>query len=419
MYASLVSTLNRKVNKKVLIIGSGPAGMITAAYLLKAGIQVEIIEKSVFPRLVVGESLLPVSMDQYEELGLFEALNAAQFETKPGVRFIRKGKTFDFSFGNQHTQDAKTWAWQVPRADFDQVIANEIQQRGAIIQFGSDISAVRFEKQVELDYTKDGQEYTAKGDFLVDSSGFGCVLPKLLGHEVKREVYPNRAFFTHVKDEKALQYPDPRRIAFDILETELWFWVIPFSNGITSLGFAGNKKYFNDEVPADQWFREMMKKSEKFYDRFKDCEFLFEPKWHKGYSQTATTMYGDRYVLVGNTLEFLDPVFSSGVALATMSAKFASVQLIKELTGDKADWELFLSQIKQGIEVFRTYVETWYSGELQDIFFSDQFNEGFQRQICSVLAGYVWDEQNSFVKQHKRAVSALAKVVRLGEVQVA
>ena len=66
----------------------------------------------------------------------------------------------------------------------------------------------------------------------------------------------------------------------------------------------------------------------------------------------------------------------------------------------------------KGVETFKTYVKTWYTGELQDIFFVREENKETKKQICSVLAGYVWDTNNQFVRNHKRAVSSLAKFIR-------
>ena len=66
----------------------------------------------------------------------------------------------------------------------------------------------------------------------------------------------------------------------------------------------------------------------------------------------------------------------------------------------------------QGVETFKTYVKTWYTGDLQDIFFVNDENKEIKRQICSVLAGYVWDKENQFVRNHKRAVPTLAKFIR-------
>jgi hypothetical protein len=73
----------------------------------------------------------------------------------------------------------------------------------------------------------------------------------------------------------------------------------------------------------------------------------------------------------------------------------------------------------QGINTFRTYVNSWYNGDLHQIFFTKDPDPGIKKQICSVLAGYVWDLENPFVKKHERAVSTLAKIIRMQKASAA
>ena len=66
----------------------------------------------------------------------------------------------------------------------------------------------------------------------------------------------------------------------------------------------------------------------------------------------------------------------------------------------------------QGVETFRTYILAWYNGDLQSIFFSDRVEDGIKRKICSVLAGYVWDKKNPFVRTHKQSITNLSSFLR-------
>ena len=108
--------------------------------------------------------------------------------------------------------------------------------------------------------------------------------------------------------------------------------------------------------------------------------------------------------MCGNATEFLDPIFSSGVTLAMVSGKKAAELVLNHLNGIDVNWEDEYSKVlNHGIDVFRSYVNAWYSGELHDIFFTENILPEFKDQICSVLAGYVWDTTNAFVKKHKKS----------------
>jgi hypothetical protein len=67
------------------------------------------------------------------------------------------------------------------------------------------------------------------------------------------------------------------------------------------------------------------------------------------------------------------------------------------------------------VDVFRSYVNGWYDGTLQTIFFSKTTNHAFKDKICSVLAGYVWDDTNPFVKKHDKILKTLAEVIKIEE----
>ena len=119
---------------EVLIIGAGPSGCVSASYLKNMNVNVKIIEKSKFPRYVIGESLLPRCMDHFEEVGLLDCLSKRNFEKKEGARFLKKDIVCDFDFSIKHTE-GWDWTWQVPRDEFDNALATEVQKKGVSIDF--------------------------------------------------------------------------------------------------------------------------------------------------------------------------------------------------------------------------------------------------------------------------------------------
>ncbi|MDM1139458.1 MULTISPECIES: NAD(P)/FAD-dependent oxidoreductase [unclassified Empedobacter] len=405
-------------NTDVLIIGAGPSGSVAAAYLREKNIKVIVLEKTQFPRIVVGESLIPRSMDHFEEAGLLPYLEKQNFEVKPGARFIRGEQICIFDFSKKFGK-GQDWTWQVPRADFDMTLADAIIDKGADLRFNEEVIDVQFEGKKSITTVKkqNGETYQINAKFLIDASGYGRVLPRLLNIDSPSKLNPHSAIFTHINDVRRSEGQERTQISFDIIETKVWLWVIPFSNGKTSVGIVGPTDYINqlstnqDTIEALQ---NAIQKSDFYVNRFGDLPFEFNPIWLKNYSAAVTKMYGDGYVLTGNSTEFLDPVFSSGVCFATESGLKAAKLAIKEINGEKVDWQTdYEDYMKEGIDVFTTYVQEWYTGNLQELFFHQPENPDVKEKICAVLAGYVWNKENPFVKKHNSVIRNMAYLIRM------
>ena len=129
-----------------------------------------------------------------------------------------------------------------------------------------------------------------------------------------------------------------------------------------------------------------------------------------------TKMFGEGYVLTGNSTEFLDHVFSSGVCFATESGLKAAKLAVKELNGENVDWQKdYEGYMKEGIAVFTTYVQEWYTGNLQELFFHRPENPEVKEKICAVLAGYVWNKENPFVKKHNNVIKNMAHLIKMSK----
>jgi flavin-dependent dehydrogenase len=398
----------------VLIIGAGPSGCIAASYLNKNGIKTKVVEKSLFPRFVIGESLIPRCMDHFEEAGLLDCLKSKNFEKKRGARFIRNNEVCNFDFSKKFTE-GWDWTWQVPRAEFDNTLAQEIIKKGVDLEFETEVTDVNFNDHISTTTVKDkdGNIRTIEAKFIIDSSGYGRVLPRILDLEKPSTIPKNSSIFTHVEDIKRPDGEEGTIITFDIIEEKVWLWVIPFSNGKTSIGYVGPTEYIEafGENTTDA-LKEMLRLSKHYKNRFENVDFLFKPVKIKNFAKSVTQLYGKGFALTGNSAEFLDPVFSSGVSFATESAILAAKLAIKELNNENVDWEKDYSEyIKEGVNVFSTYVKEWYTGNLQTLFFHQPENPDVKEKICAVLAGYVWDKDNPFVKKHNRVIKSMAHLI--------
>lgn len=398
----------------VLVIGAGPSGTVAASIVHKAGYSVKIVEKLKFPRFVIGESLLPRCMEALTEAGFVEAVKEKKFQEKTGAKFVKNGKICDYFFADQFTA-GWNWTWQVPRAEFDKTLADAVEKMGVPVSYETTVTGIEFNgsDSVTTVEDKDGNKTEITARFIIDGSGYGRVIPKLFNLDKPSTQPPRKALFTHTVDKKRLMADEPNRITIVVHQPGVWIWIIPFSNGITSLGFVGHPEFFKKYGGDNEaQLRALIASQPYFSERFKDVEFVFEPRVLESWSTTTDKFYGDGFVLTGNVTEFLDPIFSSGVTLATVSSQTAAHLVIKKLKGEAVDWEKeYMEPVMQGVNTFRTYVEAWYDGTLDTIFFADNPVQEIKNKICSVLAGYVWDTSNEFVKNAKPAVTKLAKTI--------
>jgi flavin-dependent dehydrogenase len=410
-------------NVDVLVIGAGPAGTIASSIINQAGYKVKIVEKEKFPRFVIGESLLPRCMEALDEAKFLDAVKAKGFQEKFGAKFVRgKDEVCDFNFTDQFTK-GWTWTWQVPRAEFDLTLAQEAERQGVDVNFETTVTDIKFSgtDSSTTVVDKNGNKSIINARFIVDASGYGRVIPRLFNLDRPSNLPPRKTLFAHIKDPHRLKYEEPNRIMVVVHEPETWIWVIPFSNGSTSVGFVANPSFYEKikGMAPEEALRSLIKSDPHIAERFGDQEFLFEPRTIEGWSVTTDKFYGDGFVLTGNVTEFLDPVFSSGVTLAAVSSQRAANLVVKQLKGENVNWEEdFMKPTMVGVDTFRSYVMGWYDGTLHEIFFAKEINPDFKKQICSVLAGYVWDTTNPFVKKHDRALKSLAEVIRLSKSNV-
>ena len=401
--------------RQVLVIGAGPSGAIAAALLKRKGHDVLIIERQHFPRFSIGESLLSHCLDFVEEAGMLEAVNAAGFQVKNGAAFAWGERYSAFDFGDTFSHGKPT-TFQVQRADFDKLLADQAALQGVEVRYGDEIVSADFSlPKPQLGVRReDASTYRVEADFVLDASGYGRVLPRLLELEAPSNFPLRQAVFTHVEDR--IDHPGFERekilITTHPTQRDIWFWTIPFSNGRCSVGVVAAKEHFaGRDHDLDQCLRGFIADTPSLAKVLANAVWDTPARTIGGYSANVTRLHGPGFALLGNAAEFLDPVFSSGVTIAMRSASMAAAVLHRQLQGENVDWQReFAEPLKRGVDTFRCYVEGWYAGTFQDVIFHPGSSPEIRRMISSILAGYAWDERNPFVSEPKRRLRMLSEV---------
>ena len=236
----------------ILIIGAGPSGSSAAALLKQKGYDVTIIEKQHFPRFSIGESLLPQCMVFLEEAGLLDTVRdhveECGFQFKNGAAFLKGKKRSFYDFTKKFSEGPGT-TWQVRRASFDHILAQQAEKMGTDIRFGHEVLAVNVEPEQPIltVKTEQGESYQIQAKFLLDASGFGRILPKYLDLESPSDFPVRRAVFTHIED-GILDDPefDREKILITVHEKDprAWYWLIPFADGRASIGVVAEEDFY-------------------------------------------------------------------------------------------------------------------------------------------------------------------------------
>ena len=400
---------------EILIIGAGPAGSVAAGFLRQQDRQVLIIEKEQFPRFSIGESLLPQSMEYIEAAGMLQAVVEAGFQYKNGAAFARGDKHTSFDFRKKFSEGWGT-TFQVQRADFDKVLADCAEKAGAEVRYRHEVIAIDVESEKPSVTVKspDGEIYQMQAQFLLDASGFGRILPRLLKLE-KPSNFPTRgAIFTHVQDNMPIGSFDRNKILVTVHpeHCDVWYWTIPFSNGRVSLGVVAKTEFLSQyEGTETERLQAIVGETPGLSSLLKNAVWDTPARQIIGYSANVDSLCGKNYALLGNAGEFLDPVFSSGVTIAFKSASLASACLKRQFAGEVVDWQKdYGSPLRAGVDTFRGFVEAWYEGGFQKIIFHEKQSPEVREMICSILAGYAWDLKNPYVAETKRRLGVLVEL---------
>jgi flavin-dependent dehydrogenase len=378
----------------VAIIGGGPAGSTAATLLAKASRQVIVFEREKFPRFHIGESLLPFSIQTFDRLGVREKLDRT-FLPKFGGEIMAacgtRGIKFYFKDGFRSQRDR---AYQVTRSDFDKVLLDHSRENGAEVLEQTEVKRVDFAAdhvRIEVENSR-GTHSAIEARYLLDCSGRQTVLGSFFNLKKTYDHLQKFSVFAHYENIDRLPGRDATLIRM-VRGLDRWFWMIPLTDARTSIGVVMDTATFRATKLAPQAALEKFIAEQPLMSERMKNAVRVSPVYSAGdYSYRNTRLFGDRWLLAGDAAGFIDPVFSSGVFLAIMSAERAADTLDEVLRDESKRRRLFMKysrSVNRIMDIYLTFVTAWYRRAKQflEVFLNPADRMQIAAAVNAVLAG--------------------------------
>ena len=349
----------------VIVIGGGPAGATTAGLLARAGHRVLVLDRERFPRYHIGESLIPAFMRPMEELGeIIERMDARGYERKYGGSLIWGNKQIPWNFSFVKG-GAYGYAFHTLRADLDAMILDRARELGAyvveeatvkepVMSDRGRVAGVRFQVRGTSDL------YQATASLVVDASGQARVLSRRFSKLHWHENLRNVAVWTYYDNCHRLTGDERTNILIEGL-LDGWFWAIPVKPRTMSVGYVTTAEAAGaDGRSLEELFVAQRDRTSKVRELLRDARQSAGFRSARDWSYTNERFHGDGWVLVGDAAAFVDPLFSTGVALATLAGSTLA-RIIDQILAHPAIEEKALDRYAAAYRSFfdeiRTFVE--------------------------------------------------------------
>lgn len=379
-----------KRNSDIAIIGGGPAGAAVGTLVARAGFEVALFETGAFPRFHIGESLIPAANLILEKLGVLDALDGLGCPRKHGVQFFSPrgpGRPFYFS---EATDPRMHRTWQVLRADFDALLLDTAMRAGVRVLTDARVLAV---EQVGRRVTgvkvagPGGGEQRVAARVVVDASGTKSMLARRLGRRSHIPGLENAALFAHYTGAVRDTGLDAGSTLIHRIRDRAWLWFIPLPDSVSVGLVSPGRTLSSFGKTAPEMLETAIAACRPLAERLAPASRTTDVHIARDFSYRAERDGGEGWLLVGDALGFMDPIYSSGLFLTLLSAELAATAITEALPSASPSFAGYSREYQVAFDRFLALVRAFYQ---PDFHFSELAGDPTARRgLIDLLTGDV------------------------------
>jgi flavin-dependent dehydrogenase len=379
----------------VIVVGGGPAGSCAASRARQHGLRTLVVEKCAFPRFHIGESLLPAGNRVLREIGVWPKIEAAGFIPKFGAEFHTAdgSATKKVVFRNSLIPGLDS-TFQVERARFDAVLLDHARSLGAEVRMETTVRRIESADDGHRVVLATGRgEETVSAPWVIDATGRETGIVSEQKRALDPSPFPKRmAIYSHFRGVPRAEGPEGGNILVVRLG-DGWFWIIPIDAERTSVGLVTTVAAFRAAGDKPEvYFQRAIDGSPKLQELLGGATATMGFHVTSDYSYFRRELAQERLILAGDAGGFFDPVFSSGVYMATWSGAFAADLVANAHAAGRgltpAERRRYTRTIKRHAGVFQKLIAAFYDQDAFDVFMCQVVPFDIARGLTSIVAGH-------------------------------
>jgi geranylgeranyl reductase family protein len=320
----------------LLVVGGGPAGASTAAWAARAGLDVLLVERTVFPRhKACAEYLSPEAARDLEALGVLEEVEAAGAARLTGVRIVADDGSAmlgRFSASRAGTP-YRPYGLALPRSRLDEIVLGAAARSGATVRQGVALEGLILEDGVVTGATlREGdRRWTERCRALVGADGLHSLVAQRLG--LSRHGAPRRlALVAHFRGAEGM-----RDFGEMFVRRGRYVGLAPIGGDLVNVAAvvpAAEARAIGRDPAA--FLASELKGYPELHARFADARRARDVLVTGPFARTTRRSVADGALLVGDAADFFDPFTGEGIFAALRGGRLAAEALTQALRAGDA-----------------------------------------------------------------------------------